>query len=347
VGVVRTQLMNWTGGGHKYKLTFRVQVDDPWFGPLAIENYFRNELGIRRGVAYSYGNGETMEADPISFAGAPEITPFDSNRLNWQFAIEYSDTEEDEEEENPLEQPAQFSRFAQSREEAFERDVHGRPIRNTAFDRYDEVLTRDTHRTVLRVVKNFATWPQDNYRFMNTVNRLQTRVSGRLYEPRTIRLINMRDSIKYSEVLKTDANPRGEYSEAELEFAFAEDDWEIVILDQGLRQAFRRWRVSHTRNASTTEEMWSVIRAETEELARQIADRQFVFGWSFIQEIAPGLEPCRVEPPREAGQPATGAETRLPMLLDGAGRQQHANGTPVWNRYQGYFDVDFAVFGLG
>jgi hypothetical protein len=359
--VTLVQLIEWSGGGGRYKLAWRVETSSPWVGPLAIELYFANTYGIRKGVAYSMSGDGITESDPAAFASAPVITPLTANRTNWTYSIEYSDSEPPQTEANPLLQPAEYSRFAQSREEAFERDVHGRPIRNSASDRYDEVLTRDTHRTVMRVVKNYPAWPQDNYAFMNTVNRTAIRVSGKLYKPKTIRVIDMRDTQKYSSTLQSQGNPAGAYNEVQLEFAFAEDDWEITLLDQGLRQSFRRWRVSHTVNASTTAEKWSVIRAESRKAAEAIADLQFAFGWSWMQEIAPGFEPCRAEPPQAAPvekydsggrrigfepNSATGAETKLPMLLNGLGKQQHANGTPVWLKYQGYFEAEFAVFGL-
>jgi hypothetical protein len=360
--IKRVQLINWTGGGGKYKLTYRVETASPWVGPLTIEAHFANVLNIRKGVAYSMTGDGYTETDAGSFAAAPTISPLDpANRTNWLFEIEFSDAEPPQQDVNPLLQPAEFSRFAQSREEAFERDVHGRPIRNSAFDRFDELLTRDAHRTVLRMQKNFASWEQDNYAYMNTVNRLPVRVLGKLFEPRTIRVIAMEDDQKYSTVLQTDDNPNGAYSAVKLEYAFAEDDWDLVMLDQGLRQSFRRWRVSHTVNASTTAERWSVIRAESREAAEAVADAQFTFGWSFMQEISPGLEPCRAEPPQaapveqfDAGglrigsieYPATGSETRSPMLLNGVGKQQYANGTPIWLKYAGYFDADFAVFSI-
>jgi hypothetical protein len=354
------QLINWTGGGGKYKLTYRVQTSSPGIGPVVIENHFRG-LGIRKGASYSVTVDGRTESDPGSFAAAPTITPVDANRFNWFFDIEYSTEESPEQEDNPLLLPAKYSRFAQSREEAFERDVHGRPIRNSAFDRYDELLTRDTHRTVMRVQKNYALWQQENYDYMNTVNRLPVRVNGRLFAARTVRVIAMSDDQEYATVLQSESNPLGAYSSVQLEFAFADDDWDLVMLDQGLRQSFRRWRVSHTQNASTPTEIWSVIRAENRQAAEAVANQQFAFGWSFMQEISPGFEACRSEPPqagpveqfdtsgRRVGfleYKPTGSETRVPMLLDGVGKQAVANSTPVWLRYQGYFDADFVVFGL-
>ena len=360
--IKRVQLINWTGGGGKYKLTYRVETSSPGIGPVLIENHFRG-LGIYKGAAYNVTVSGRTENDSGSFAAAPLITPLNgADRFNWTFEIDYSTEESPEQDANPLLQPPKFSRFAQSREEAFERDVHGRPIRNSAFDRFDELLTRDTHRTVMRVQKNFASWPQENYQYMNTVNRTAVLVNGRLYDSRTVRVIAMSDDQEYSRVLKTDQNPLGAYSAVQLEFAFSDDDWDQVMLDQGLRQSFRRWRVRHTVNASTVTETWSVIRAENREAAEAIANIQFTFGWSFIQEITSGFEACRAEPPQ--AEPVeqfdaqtglrtgfleykpTGAETRVPMLLNGRGKQAVANSNPAWLKYQGYFDAEFSVFGL-
>ena len=363
MGIIRVQLINWSGGGHKYKKVYRVETDDPNIGPRTIENYFRDELGIRKGVSYSHGTGDTSESDVSSFAGYPVIEPFQANRYNWTVTWNYTDEEEEEQDDqNPLNEPPTFSRFAQAREEVIERDIHGKPIRNSAYDRYDEVLTRDAHRTVLRVSKNFAAWPQSNYRFMNVVNRSRMRIDDEFYDPRQVRVLNMQDDRAYSEVLVTEDNPKGLYFAVQLELAFAEDDWQLVLLDQGVRQKYRRWLVTYFADASTTAEVRTAIlpeaaqggqpgMAETPEEARLLADRNFVL-WTTLQEISPGYQPVRETPAPLTDatgvlRQSEGAVSKLPMLLNGKGRQSPFNSVPVWNEYQGYFEADFAIFGLG
>jgi hypothetical protein len=353
MGIIRVQLINWTGGGHKYKKVYRVETDDPNFGPRAIENYFRDELGIRRGVAYEHSAGGTTETDVSSFAAYPVIEPFQANRTNWTVTWDYSDTEppeEEEEEDNPLLQPADFSRFAQAREQVIERDIHGKAIRNSAEDRFDEVLTVDRHRTVLRAVKNFAKFPQSYYRYMNTVNRTPLRIDDEEYGPRQVRIINMSDSRKYSDVLVTEENARGMYFEGTLELAFAEDDWQLVLLDQGVRQKVRRWMIWYYENAAATTESRDVKEYQTEQELREFLAANYRFGVRY-QEIASRYEAVREIPPPltdKDGKPAaaSGAATKLPMMLDGKGRQQVFNGVPVWLEYQGYFEADFSIFGL-
>jgi hypothetical protein len=266
------ELTEWSSSGERaYRLVFRIKTANASIGPVAIRQHMRDELGLGDGEIYEWED----EIDLNSVASSPVIEPIRGNRTNWTFTIDYS--EGTKRENNPLEEPAGYERFVEPRERVLERDIHGKPIRNSASDRYDEIITVDTHRTVLQITKNFDKWPQSNYRFMNTVNREPLKVDDEIYGPRQIRLKNMRDSRKYSDLLKVpiddplgrEPNEKGLYFGVTLEFCFAEDDWQLVMLDQGLRQSYARWKITYPASNGRDESIGGIVYQVADQLYEQ------------------------------------------------------------------------------
>jgi hypothetical protein len=346
---IRKSTLKLTGGtaaaGKTRQIVYRVETDSPEDGPDVAEAY----TGFSIGDPYVYG----AESDSTIRVTNISIADVEKNRQSWDVTIDFARSEATS---NPLTEPAKFSRSVQNREEAFERDTHGKPVHNSAGDRFDDVLTREVSRTILKVTKNFASWPQSNYQLVNTVNRTPYRVGDELYAERQIRLVNMSDEQAFSDELKGPSNPSGLYYAASLEFCFAEDDWDAVILDQGVRQSFARWDVTYVDANGRDELIGGVVVRVSHAIIERVNSAQeaqaiFIAGNpgavipTPARRIANGFEPCREKPAVNSEVKGTGRESQLPMALDGSGRQLF-NGSPVWLEYRGYFEYEFRNFNL-
>lgn len=347
MAAIRKTTLKLTGGrsaaGKTRQIVYRVDTDSPDDGPDVAEAF----CGFALGDSYEYGNESDASIQVVNVG----VVDVERNRQAWDVTIDFARS--DAATSNPLNEPAKFSRSIQNREEAFEQDTHGRPVRNSANDRFDDLLTREVSRTVLKVTKNFADWAQSNYGLVNTVNRTPYRIGNVLYKPRQIRLVNMSDDTANSEALVTGDNPDGLYYQVSLEFCFAEDDWDQVVLDQGVRQSFARWDVTYVDPNGRDENIGGlvlqvshvIVRAKTRQEAQIIvADQGRVIPIP-ARRVADGYEPCKEKPAANAEGAGSGKDTMLPMALDGQGRQL-VTGEPVWLEYQGYFEYEFARFAI-
>lgn len=349
MAAIRKRVTSWTGAdtadGNTRQIVFHVETNSANDGPATVQAY----CGFVRGDTYAYGS----ESDATIRCTNITSQPVDANRLEWIVTVDFgkSDTES-----NPLNEPAKFSRSQQNREEAFERDSKGKPVRNSAFDRFDDIITREVSRTILRVEKNFASWPQSNYRFVNTVNRSPWTVGDETYRVRQARLTSMSDTQETSNTLKSISNPNGTYYAVSMEFTFAEDDWDTVLLDQGVRQTFKRWDVVYTDEDGKDETIGGlvyqvkheIVRAETAREAESIVLKKYPGATlpRYAIRLPDGYEPCKELPSNDTTKQGGGKDTQLPMALNGKGRQLVVPGDPQWLEFVGYLEYDFDRFNL-
>lgn len=338
MAAIRKRVTSWTGAdttdGNTRQIVFHVETNSASDGPSTVQAY----CGFARGDAYSYGSelDETIRCTNVS------SQPLDANRLEWIVTVDFarSDTES-----NPLNEPARFSRSQQNREVAYDKDSKGKPLVNSAGDLFEDVLTKEVSRTVLRVEKNYATWSQSMYDFVNTVNRNPWAVGDKTYRVRQARLSGMSDSQEYSNVLKSAQNPIGLYYAVSLEFTFADDDWDTEIIDRGFKQLFRRWGVTYaTEDGKVKTE---VFREDTRKQAEDSFFRKYPGAVDPIRifRLPDGKEAVKDIRSEDERKQGSGKDSTVPQHLNGKGRQL-VNGIAHWLEFVGYLEYDFDRFNL-
>lgn len=198
-----------------YQLTYHIHTTNKEDGPLTIHADASFPYAI--GDYYRYGNDE----DPDALCTDVATDPIDGHLRDWISVLNFTTDRG-----NPFDEPASYEWLFNSGEKAIERDIHGKPIQNTAGDRFDEILTREDSQPVLKVTR-FE--PASNvffgYDLRDSVNR-----SGWLGAPRrTVKFQPPRAVSQYSKKY-------GLYYQKSYEFKFSDQTWKLIMLNQGLNE---------------------------------------------------------------------------------------------------------------
>lgn len=220
-----------TKDGPAYTLVYNVRTTGGE-GPLAVRSY----VGWNYGDPYSYGS----ETDLLAIATSIQEKPTGTSRKDWTVTVEFTrpakeDSSEDS--ENPLLDPIGIDWDFEERQIVTERDASGNWIKNSASDRYDEIITTDDFRRTLIITRNEATFPKALADALS--NRLNVAVWNG-YPAKFVKLKPIRASRAYNQAI-------GLYYVVRYEFHFAPigGDWKRYILDAGLNEV-----VSGTKKAN-------------------------------------------------------------------------------------------------
>lgn len=225
---VRKNLIDIRGGENKdgptYTLVYHVKTDAAC-GPFAVRGY----------VGWSFGDVYDILGENDVLARVTNMTeePIGTSRFDWKSTIEFTREQSssnggDEPAENPLLEPVGIDWDYEERQIVVERDVSGNWIRNSAKDRYDEVVFADDFRRVLIVTRNEATFPK------SLADALSNRVNAATwngYAAKFVKLKPIRARRAFHQAI-------GLYYQVTYEFHFAPigGDWKRYILDAGLNE---------------------------------------------------------------------------------------------------------------
>ena len=148
----RTGSINWENV-RDYKRVFQVETNSKLDGPA----FVYSSLGIF--LFDAYVSKDITEVDTLARAKNFSSKCTDDNGRFWEVVVEYGKIEIDtQEEENPLNRPAQVSfSFAQF-ERLIEEDRDGKIIANKAGDPIPNIVIDDS-RPVIVITRNEATAP--------------------------------------------------------------------------------------------------------------------------------------------------------------------------------------------
>lgn len=219
MGVVRYKLEKVTGSedkdGPKYQVEYLVTVDDPNDHTHKV----LSQMPWKLGNIYHIGNDLDVRA--IALSATAEPVP--KNNYRWKYIVDFGVRPEGETLDNPFDDSPQIELVFAAGEKLLERDIHGKPIRNTVGDRFDDVLTREDSQPILRVTRNE---PRSQVLFgmdlRDTINRSPWQGAARRtvkFQPPTARSRFHKDV--------------GLYYEKSYEFKFSDDTWRFILLNQG------------------------------------------------------------------------------------------------------------------
>lgn len=207
-----------TEGKRTYSRSFHVLTDDKDDGPRTV----RTAAGIPNMYApYSVGNDTDLGALVIS----KNVSPVEGQTKLWRVEVEYSSelpeqTEEEEDDENPLNQPARWQWGFRTVQRVVREDLNGDLIANKAGQVFDPPLQVEEYRPVLTVTRNEASFnialASDYVGAINSDNFLGV-------APKYARLTNLGAS-------SAKADSGGTYVEVNYEIEFARDPWNPVKL---------------------------------------------------------------------------------------------------------------------
>lgn len=211
-------LSKHVGNADGFTLTYRIRTDNHLDGPSSIYN--DPKFPFQENDVYSIGN----DYNPNAVARPAEIVNVDNSpRFDWIATIEFGEPLPPD---NPLLQPPTYEWLFNQSERPLERDATGKPIRNTAGDRFDDIITREDSQPILKVTRNE---PAEMLAFgadlRDTVNRDVWRGAPR----RTVKFQPPRAVSAYHKDI-------GIYYQKSYEFKFSDQTWRIVALNQGLRE---------------------------------------------------------------------------------------------------------------
>jgi len=225
---VRKKLIDIRGGENKdgptYTLTYYVKTDAAC-GPFAVRGY----------VGWSFGDVYSVLGESDVLARVTNMTeePMGTSRLDWKSTIEFTREQSSsnggsEPVENPLMEPVGIDWGYEERQIVVERDVSGNWIRNSAKDRYDEVIYADDFRRVLTVTRNEATFPKA------LADALSNRVNASTWNGYAAKFVKL----KPITARRAFHQAIGLYYQVTYEFHFAPigGDWKRYMLDAGLNE---------------------------------------------------------------------------------------------------------------
>ncbi|MEL6898751.1 MAG: hypothetical protein AAFP90_21850, partial [Planctomycetota bacterium] len=156
MSVTKIELLGVTGTENKegpgYVASYRVATDDPEDGPFQVNS----SLPFKYGDVYEIGN----EIDILCRASEVASTPVAGNRFRWNSSVTFTRPETTEEFESVFDRPYDQEWYFEKREREAERDVDGRPVGNSAGDRFERIPLVDDSRPVLRIVRNERTFDE-------------------------------------------------------------------------------------------------------------------------------------------------------------------------------------------
>lgn len=176
------------------------------------------------GFNQPFSIGEIYDGWPISNINIDET----DDPCQWTMTITYGsdDTEQDP---NPLNEPWVYSVNYDSEQVAVQRDVHNRPILNTAGDFFDSVMEIDQAAPTLTARRNFPSFPWNiANQYTNTINR--DSVFGA--SPKTLKFMRLSGQQQQTKVNDQDLI----YFDVSVEIAFRRDGWNRKVLNQGFRE---------------------------------------------------------------------------------------------------------------
>lgn len=218
MAIVFRLLAKHTGNADGFTLTYEIRTNDKNDGPYTIYN--DPLFPFREHDVYAVGN----DYNPNAVARPAEIVNKDNSpQFDWIATIEFGERLPNE---NPLLEPPSYEWLFSQSERPIERDAKGKPIRNSAGDRFDDVITREDSQPILKVTRNE---PAEMLFFgselRDTVNRDVWQGAAR----RTVKFQPPRAVSAYHKDL-------GIYYQKSYEFKFSDETWRIVALNQGLRE---------------------------------------------------------------------------------------------------------------
>jgi len=210
--------------GPSYTLVYNVKTTGG-DGPFAVRGY----VGWSYGAVYDIGT----ENDILARCTQIDAKPMGTSRKDWQVTVQFTREQSQagggvEPAENPLLEPVGIDWDYEERQIAVERDVSNNWIRNSAKDRYDEIIFADDFRRTLIVTRNEATFPKALADALS--NRLNA-ATWNGYAAKFVKLKPIRARRAYHQTI-------GLYYQVTYEFHFAPigGDWKRYILDAGLNQ---------------------------------------------------------------------------------------------------------------
>ncbi len=198
--------------GPKYTAQYSVKTYDKFDGPYTITS----NSPIKLGDKFWYGN----DYDPRAIALSATPTLVEGHQTRWLYSIEYGVAPE-RDFDNPLRNPPIIELSFAASEKLLEKDVNGKPIRNTVGDRFDDVITREDSQPILRIKRNEknAMYGVD---LRDTVNRSPWNGAPR----RTVKFQPPTLTSKHHARI-------GTYYEKSYEFKYSDDTWRFLLLNQG------------------------------------------------------------------------------------------------------------------
>lgn len=203
--------------GPKYTLVYHVTSADPGDGPFTVGPY----TGWSYGDPYAWGN----DSDPRAVAISIDCQPIGSSKTDWEVTVEFGDPQF-EDLESPLNAPPQVSWGFEDRRAPVERDATGAWIRNSAGDRFDEIVYADDFRRTLQITRNEASFP------VAVADALGNRLNASTWQGYGAKLVKL----KPITADRAYHNLIGGYWVVKYEFTFAPiaADWKSYILDAGI-----------------------------------------------------------------------------------------------------------------
>ena len=202
------------------KLAYTVTSNDPADGPLTAAGAVPYALGS----VYLFGNDFAPELRCTS------ITPRAINRTTHRVEVEFTKPTENQNQSNsPLDEPPSIEMVFAHREKPLVKDIHGKPIRNTVGDEFDEYVMREDSQPVLRVSRNELDW-RFGIELRDCVNRSPWMGAAR----RTVKF--QPPSVRSAFHDGGEDAPSFTYYQKSYEFKFSDDTWRFILLNQGYRK---------------------------------------------------------------------------------------------------------------
>lgn len=207
----------WSKDENTYTRVWYVETNSKLDGPATA----CAAIGLSYGDVYNNGT----EHDHYSFCKSIQATPYGDDGHSWHVTAQYGTLSEQQQQDNPLNEPTQYTRSFVNTQEKVWVDVYGNPIRNTAGDVFGNQLERDVSCSVLTISRNL--WYDAGSIFMYYVNSVNaTPFQG--MPPRTWRCMNASVSSAYNKNI-------GTYYRTTVEFLFNPYRHGVWIESRGLR----------------------------------------------------------------------------------------------------------------
>ena len=107
-------------------------------------------------------------------------------------AAEYTSKLDEEQDENPLERPAEIEWEDVDYQEPSETDIDGKAVLNTAGDPFIPPLELDKSRWIISVSRNLAAAPKWLLSYSNAINSDSVKIQGIQFKPRQLKLKGLR-----------------------------------------------------------------------------------------------------------------------------------------------------------
>lgn len=180
---------------------------------------------VRAAVASVTGTiGASYGSDPLAFLIDFAEQQTSEDGLTWEVTVSYGklEIEEPDPTERDIDVSWNFTQFQRS----LERDVNGKPIRNSANDPFGEALVRDDSRPVLTISRNESSFSPALAWFYRDATNADTFWGA----PRgTCKVSNISATLQRDQEF-------GEFWRVTYEFHFNQAGWSDRVLDQGYNE---------------------------------------------------------------------------------------------------------------